>query len=95
MRPSWPQVKVEQQSLMWASEITMKKMEVEVERKELEFSTWRRKLDEVVSENRLLKKKLNASGVLPLFDNFKLSSLSPTHFVQVLHVAPCFLTLRR
>ncbi|KAI6686174.1 hypothetical protein NL676_032087 [Syzygium grande] len=28
-----------------------------------------------------------ASGVLPLFDNFKLSSLSPTHFAQVLHYA--------
>ncbi|XP_030548461.1 protein GRAVITROPIC IN THE LIGHT 1 [Rhodamnia argentea] len=77
----------EQQSLMRTYEITVKKMEAEAERKESEIYAWRRKLDELVSENRSSEKKLNASGVLPLFDGFKLSSLSPTHFAQVLHYA--------
>ncbi|KAI3411524.1 uncharacterized protein J3R85_017896 [Psidium guajava] len=77
----------EQQSLMRTYEVTVKKLEAEAERKESEISAWRRKLDELVSENRSSEKKLNASGVLPLFDSFKLSSLSPTHFAQVLHYA--------
>ncbi|KAK3417119.1 hypothetical protein EUGRSUZ_H02867 [Eucalyptus grandis] len=77
----------EQQSLMRTYEITMKKMEAEAERKESDISALRRKLDELVSENWSSEKKLNASGVSPLFDGFKLTSLSPTHFAQVLHYA--------
>lgn len=77
----------EQQSLMRTYEITVKKMEAEAERKESEISALRRTRDELVSENRSSEKKLNASGVLPLFEGFKLASLSPTHFAQVHHYA--------
>ncbi|KAI6687285.1 hypothetical protein NL676_024113 [Syzygium grande] len=43
-------------------EIMVKKMEAEVVHKELEISTWRRKLAELVSENSSSEKNLYASG---------------------------------
>ncbi|KAF7840349.1 protein GRAVITROPIC IN THE LIGHT 1 [Senna tora] len=74
----------EQQSLMKTYEITINKLESEVQLKESDCSSLRKQLDELVSFNKSLEKKLNSSGSLSIFDNLRLSALNPTHFVQFL-----------
>ncbi|KAI9127295.1 hypothetical protein K1719_001854 [Acacia pycnantha] len=76
----------EQQSLMKTYELTIKKLESEVELKQSESSSLKKKLDELTSFNKSLEKKLNSSGSLPMFDNLQLSKLNPTHFVQFLEL---------
>lgn len=74
----------EQQSLMKTYELTIKKLESEVELKESESSSLKKQLDECISFNKSLEKRLNSSGSLSMFDNLQLSKLNPTHFVQFL-----------
>ncbi|KAK7318841.1 hypothetical protein RJT34_03548 [Clitoria ternatea] len=77
----------EQQSLMKTYEITIKRLEAEVEFKDSNITSLRQHLDECVSFNKSLEKKLNSSGSLSLFDNLTRSVLNPTHFVHFLHHA--------
>ncbi|KAF5752807.1 hypothetical protein HS088_TW01G00725 [Tripterygium wilfordii] len=75
----------EQQSLMKTYEITIKKMESQVELKEYDISSLKKKLDESIGYNKSLEKRLNASGSLSTFDYIQFSRLNMTNFVQVLH----------
>ncbi|KAJ4703702.1 IRK-interacting protein [Melia azedarach] len=75
----------EQQSLMKTYEITIKKMEGEVEMKESDASSLRKQLEESIAVNKSLEKRLNASGPISILENIQLSSLNPSHFVQFLH----------
>ncbi|KAG5058149.1 hypothetical protein AAZX31_05G150100 [Glycine max] len=75
----------EQQSLMKTYEITIKRLEAEVDFKDNNISSLKKHLDDCVNFNKSIEKKLNSSGSLSLFDNLTLSSLSPTHFVHFLH----------
>lgn len=77
----------EQQSLLRTYEITIKKLEAESEAKDAEISALRNQLAESMSGNKAMEKRLNASGCLSVFDNFRIGSLGPHHFVQVLHFA--------
>ncbi|KAL5576982.1 hypothetical protein UlMin_018681 [Ulmus minor] len=74
----------EQQSLMKTYEIMIKKLELEVDRKDSDLSSLKKKLEDSVSSNKSLEKKLNASGPLPMLDNLQISSLNRNHFVQFL-----------
>lgn len=76
----------EQQGLMKTYEITIKKLEGEVERKDFEVSSLNKRLEDSVSYNKSLDKRLNSSGSLSMFENLKLSVLNPTHFIQFLQV---------
>lgn len=75
----------EQQSLMKTYEITMKKMRGEVEGKDSQIASLQQKLQEIVSSNRSLEKKLNASGSFSILDNVKFSDVGPKDFILVLH----------
>ncbi|GMI72318.1 CHIQUITA1-LIKE 6, unfertilized embryo sac 1 [Hibiscus trionum] len=78
----------EQQSLMKTYEITIKKLESDVERKDSEIDSLRKQFKDCLAFNKSLEKKLNASGPLSMFDNInKLSTLNPSQFLQVLHKA--------
>ncbi|XP_021813159.1 protein GRAVITROPIC IN THE LIGHT 1 [Prunus avium] len=74
----------EQQGLMKTYEITIKKLESEAEHKGTDIYSLQKKLEDCVAFNKSLENKLNASGSLSLsmFENLRLSVLSPTHFVQ-------------
>lgn len=72
----------EQQGLMKTYEITIKKLESEAEHKGTAIPSLKTQLEELVSSNQCLESKLKASGPLSIFDNLRLSNLSPTHFVQ-------------
>ncbi|KAI4298167.1 hypothetical protein L6164_031759 [Bauhinia variegata] len=75
----------EQQSLMKTYEITIKRLEAEVDFKESDISSLKNHLEECISFNKSLEKKLNSSGSLPILDNLQMSMLNPTHFLQFLH----------
>ncbi|CAI9087833.1 OLC1v1022012C1 [Oldenlandia corymbosa var. corymbosa] len=78
----------EQQSLMKTYEITMKKMQNEIQVKEGHISSLQEVLREVVQNNRSLEKKLNASGSFSVLDNVKFSEdANPKDFILVLHYA--------
>ncbi|XP_057751683.1 protein GRAVITROPIC IN THE LIGHT 1-like [Arachis stenosperma] len=77
----------EQQSLMKTYEITIKKLQAEVDNKERNISSLKKHLHDCVSFNKSLEKKLNSSGSFSIFDNLKLSALNPTHFLHFLHHA--------
>ncbi|KAK4264803.1 hypothetical protein QN277_025933 [Acacia crassicarpa] len=74
----------EQQSIMKTYEITIKKLEADVDHKQLDIALLKNQLHESLAFNKSLEKKLNSSGALSLFKNFQLSALNPTHFVQFL-----------
>ncbi|KAI4332504.1 hypothetical protein L6164_017408 [Bauhinia variegata] len=75
----------EQQSLMKTYEITIKRLEAEVDHKDSDISNLKKHLQECISFNKSLEKKLNSSGSLSILDNLRISVLNPTHFVQFLH----------
>ncbi|XP_027348433.1 protein GRAVITROPIC IN THE LIGHT 1 [Abrus precatorius] len=75
----------EQQSLMKTYEITIKRLEAEVDFKDSSLSSLRKHLDECIAFNKSLEKKLNSSGSLSLLDNLTHSALNPSHFVHFLH----------
>jgi hypothetical protein len=75
----------EQQSLMRTYAITIKKLEADVDVKDSDISLLNNQLEDSVSFNKSLEKRLNASGSLSMFDALKLSKLDVTNFVQFLH----------
>jgi hypothetical protein len=75
----------EQQSLMKTYEITIKKLEADVEVKGSDVGSLKKQLDEAIAFNKSIEKRLNASGPLSMFDNIQFSLLNPTHFAQLLH----------
>ncbi|KAK7245551.1 hypothetical protein RIF29_40398 [Crotalaria pallida] len=72
----------EQQSLMKTYQITMKKLEAQVDAKESEISSLKNKLYECVAFNKSLEKKLHYSKGS---SNLHFSSLNPTHFKNFLN----------
>lgn len=74
----------EQMSLVKTYEITGKKLDSQVKLKESEITFLKEKLEECKKENRVIEKRLNASGSLSALDNLHMSGLSPTHFIPVL-----------
>ncbi|CAA2989726.1 GRAVITROPIC IN THE LIGHT 1-like [Olea europaea subsp. europaea] len=77
----------EQQSLMKTYEITMKKMQGEMERKDSQISLLQDQLQEIVQNNKSLEIKLNASGSFSILDNIKFSDSNPRVFIMVFHYA--------
>lgn len=77
----------EQQGLMKTYEITIKKLEAEVELKDSDAVSLESQLYDAVAFNKSLEKRLNASGPLSMFDSLRLTRLNVTHFVQFLHHA--------
>lgn len=77
----------EQKSLTKTYEIMAKKLESQFKLKESEITFLKEKLEECKKENRLIEKRLNASGSLSVLDNLHMSGLSPNHFIPVLRHA--------
>ncbi|KAL0300648.1 UNVERIFIED_CONTAM: hypothetical protein Sradi_6341600 [Sesamum radiatum] len=77
----------EQQSLMKTYEITMKKMQGEIENRESRISSLQEQLKDIIQNNKTLEKKLNASGSFSVLDNVKFSESNPKDFILVLHYA--------
>ncbi|KAK6124177.1 hypothetical protein DH2020_042086 [Rehmannia glutinosa] len=75
----------EQQSLMKTYEITMKKMQCEIENKESKIESLQKQLREIVQSNKSMEKKMNASGSFSILDNVKFSDVNPKDFILVLH----------
>ncbi|XP_041028890.1 protein GRAVITROPIC IN THE LIGHT 1 [Juglans microcarpa x Juglans regia] len=75
----------EQQGLMKTYEITIKKLEAEVDLKESDIISLKNQLDDCIAFNKSLEKKLNSSGSLSMFDSLRLTKLNVTHFIQFLH----------
>ncbi|KAE9598941.1 hypothetical protein Lal_00022617 [Lupinus albus] len=77
----------EQQSQMEVYQITIKKLEAQVDVKESEISFLKNKLNECIAFNKSLGKKLHSSRSLSMFENKNLhfSALNPTHFIHFLH----------
>ena len=74
----------EQQSLMKTYEITIQKLEALVDAKDSDISSLKKELDESISFNKSLEKKLRSSGSLSMFENIHISVLNPTHFIHFL-----------
>ncbi|PIN06687.1 hypothetical protein CDL12_20750 [Handroanthus impetiginosus] len=77
----------EQQSLMKTYEITMKKMQGEIQNKESMIISLQEKQKALIQNNKSLDKKLNASGAFSVLDSVKFSDLHPKDFVLVLNYA--------
>ncbi|KAK6124253.1 hypothetical protein DH2020_042005 [Rehmannia glutinosa] len=75
----------EQQSLMKTYEITMKKMQGEIENKDSKIESLQKELREIVQSNKSMEKKINASGSFSILDNVKFSDVNPKDFILVLH----------
>nr|KYP36330.1 hypothetical protein KK1_042552 [Cajanus cajan] len=75
----------EQQSLMKTYQITIKRLQADLDAKDATISNLKKHLNDCVSFNKTLHKKLNSSGALSLLDTLTLSALSPTHFLHFLH----------
>ena len=74
----------EQKSLLKTYEIMRKKLESQMKLKDSEITFLREKLGDCHKQNKLLEKRLNASGHLSVLDNLHLSGISPSHFITVL-----------
>uniref|UniRef100_A0A5B7A1R9 Uncharacterized protein n=1 Tax=Davidia involucrata TaxID=16924 RepID=A0A5B7A1R9_DAVIN len=77
----------EQQSLMKMYEITMNKMQSEIEIKESEISSLQIELSATTSNNKSLETKLNSSGSFSILDCVRPSDSNPKDFITVLHYA--------
>lgn len=77
----------EQKSLVKTYEVMAKKLESQFKLKESEITFLKEKLGECKKENRLIERRLNASGSLSVLDNLHMSGLSPNHFIPVLRHA--------
>lgn len=75
----------EQQSLMKMYDITMKKMEVEIEEKESKLSSLENELKDTILNNKSLEQRLNSSGCFSILDNVNLYDSSPKDFNLALH----------
>lgn len=71
----------EQKSVLKTYDIMGKKLDSQLKLKESEIMFLREKLVEANKENKLLEKRLNASGPVSPLDNLHFSSLSPSHFI--------------
>ncbi|KAK1378547.1 DUF641 domain-containing protein [Heracleum sosnowskyi] len=78
----------EQHSLMKMYDITIKKLQAQIEAKETKFSALQQNLRETILINRSHARRLNSSGSFSILDNVTLSSSSnPRDFILVLHYA--------
>ncbi|GAA0167357.1 hypothetical protein Leryth_017890 [Lithospermum erythrorhizon] len=77
----------EQQSLMKTYEITMKKMQGEIESKESQIFALHDELNEAKQGNKSVEMKLNASGSFSILDNVKFSDFNIKDFIMVLQYA--------
>lgn len=75
---------LEQKSLLKTYEIMGKKLDSQLQLKNSEITFLKEKLEETNKENKLLDKRLNASGLLSVPEKLHLSGLSPNHFISVL-----------
>ncbi|XP_010465405.1 PREDICTED: IRK-interacting protein-like isoform X1 [Camelina sativa] len=77
----------ELRSLLKTYEIMGKKLECQIKLKDSEIIFLKEKFEELMSQNKLMGKRLNQSGQLcnPLDHNLHISALNPTHFVTYLH----------
>ncbi|XP_051151772.1 protein GRAVITROPIC IN THE LIGHT 1-like [Andrographis paniculata] len=71
----------EQKNLLKIYEITGKKLESQLKLKDDEITSLKKKLCEAERGNKVLEKKVNASGQLVHPENIRLSDLQPSHFV--------------
>lgn len=74
----------EQKSVLKTYDIMGMKLDSQLKLKESEIMFLREKLVEANKENKLLEKRLNASGPVSPLDNLHFSSLSPSHFIMFL-----------
>ncbi|XP_049386621.1 protein GRAVITROPIC IN THE LIGHT 1-like [Solanum stenotomum] len=72
----------EQKSILKTYDIMGKKLDSQLKLKESELMFLREKLVEANQENKLLEKRLNASGPVSPLDNLHFSSLNPIHFIM-------------
>lgn len=77
----------EQQSLMKMYEITIKKMEAEIEAKKHKLLNLQGELKDTMLKNKSLEKKLNSSGCFSILENINLSASNPKDFILVLQYA--------
>ncbi|KAK9674504.1 hypothetical protein RND81_12G237200 [Saponaria officinalis] len=74
----------ERKNLQKTYEVVGRKLEFQLKLKDSEIIFLREKLDEFKKENRLVEKRLNESGQLSVFENLRMSGLSPNHFIPFL-----------
>ncbi|XAR59267.1 hypothetical protein NMG60_11015011 [Bertholletia excelsa] len=77
----------EQQSMMKMYEITMRKMQSEIETKENDIAALEKELEEIISNNKTLEKRLNSSGQFSVLDCVDPSNATPNGFNIALHYA--------
>lgn len=77
----------EQKSLLKTYEIMGKRLDYQLKLKDSEITFLKEKLEEANSENKLLEKRLNSSGLLFVPEKLKLTTLTPNHFVMALRQA--------
>ncbi|KAM7524905.1 hypothetical protein LguiA_014807 [Lonicera macranthoides] len=75
----------EQQSLMKMYEITISKMESEIEAKKSEYSSVRRELNRLVSKNKSIEKKLKSSTNFNVLDGVRLLDPDMNAFIKMLN----------
>lgn len=75
----------EQQSLMKMYEITISKMENEIDAKKSEYSSVRRELKRLVSKNKSLEKKLKSSTNFNVLDGVRLLDPDMNAFIKMLN----------
>ncbi|GFP96963.1 hypothetical protein PHJA_001840400 [Phtheirospermum japonicum] len=77
----------EQQSLMRIYEITMKKMQDEIENRARKISFLKEDLRVIIQNNRGMERKMNASGPFSVLDGVRFSDSNPNDFIMVLSYA--------
>ncbi|KAL6554371.1 hypothetical protein OROMI_020044 [Orobanche minor] len=70
----------ERKSIIKTYEFTSKKLDFQLKLKDSEITFLEEKLAEANSENKLLEKKVNSSGMMAVPDNIHTSDLKPSHF---------------
>lgn len=73
---------LEQKSLLKTYEIMGKKLDSQLRLKNSEIIFLKEKLEETKKENRLIERRLNASGLLSNPDILQFSGLKPNHFIS-------------
>jgi hypothetical protein len=77
----------EQNSLSKTYSIMAKKLDAQLKLKNSEITFLREKLAEATKENKLIERRLNASGQFTVLENLTVSSLTPSHFITTLRQA--------
>ncbi|CAH2042053.1 unnamed protein product [Thlaspi arvense] len=73
--------------MMKMYEITMRKMQSEIETKENDIAALEKELEEIISNNKTLEKRLNSSGQFSVLDCVDPSNATPNGFNIALHYA--------